>query len=105
MAVALSTSNDRSDGDLRAVRPRAFQAAAGADVKHLRLQLVDGELGARERIGPRFLGGSRRLGRRRAGGQRDGEGDGEDVANHPRSLPKRGRRGNLLAIHSVYRHS
>ena len=44
----------QADGDLRAVRPRALQSLAGADVKHLRLQLIDRELRAGQRIGPRL---------------------------------------------------
>jgi hypothetical protein len=56
-------------------------------VKHLRLQLIDREFRARQRIGPRFLRGGWCFGRLRARAERGGQGDGEDVTHHPRSLP------------------
>ena len=85
--------------DAGAVGPRAFQTLAGADVKHLRLQLIDGQLGAWERIGPRLLGGGRRR-RRCLRARRDGEAenDREDAWNHPRSLLKEPQAVNVTAL-------
>ena len=77
-----------------AVGPRALQPLAGADVKHLRLELVDRQLGARQRIWPRLGGAAAgaqapaRRPRPRPGRTR------RRRAHHRRSLPQGSRAGS-----------